>query len=285
MSRSRLNWIVICEVPWPLIEVIWSMPAIVENCFSSTVATAEAIVSGLAPGSCALTWIVGKSTFGSVETGSSRYAAKPKMRMPAMTSTGMTGRRTNGSEIFPPPPKCSLAGLAGGADLDARARRKAQRAARDDALPLRDALDYRLLALASFDVDAAQLRGVVLLDHVDVLAAGAGLQRARRDQDRLVLLVEPHADVDELPGPERRVLVVELAAQPDRAGARVDRVVDEDQPPLGGRLGFAGDRDLDRERSGAHVLAQRRQRLLGHREIHVNRLDLIQHHQSVHVVR
>ena len=48
------------------------MPAIVENCFSSGVATAEAIVSGLAPGSCAVTWIVGKSTFGSSLTGSSR---------------------------------------------------------------------------------------------------------------------------------------------------------------------------------------------------------------------
>ena len=53
-------------------EVIESMPAIVENCFSSGVATAEAIVSGLAPGSCACTWIVGKSTFGSAFTGSSR---------------------------------------------------------------------------------------------------------------------------------------------------------------------------------------------------------------------
>ena len=36
-----------------------SMPAIVENCFSSGVATAAAIVSGLAPGSEALTLIVG----------------------------------------------------------------------------------------------------------------------------------------------------------------------------------------------------------------------------------
>ena len=46
-------------VPWPLIEVIESMPAMVENCFSSTVATAEAMVSGAAPGNSAVTWIVG----------------------------------------------------------------------------------------------------------------------------------------------------------------------------------------------------------------------------------
>jgi hypothetical protein len=59
MSRPRLNWIVMEVEPWPLIEVIESMPAMVENCFSSTVATAEAIVSGAAPGSSAVTWIVG----------------------------------------------------------------------------------------------------------------------------------------------------------------------------------------------------------------------------------
>jgi len=64
MLRSRLNWIVICVSPSALDDVIESMPAIVVNCFSSGVATAEAIVSGLAPGSEAETWIVGKSTFG-----------------------------------------------------------------------------------------------------------------------------------------------------------------------------------------------------------------------------
>jgi hypothetical protein len=48
------------------------MPAIVENCFSRGVATAAAMVSGLAPGSWAETWIVGKSTLGSEETGSRR---------------------------------------------------------------------------------------------------------------------------------------------------------------------------------------------------------------------
>ena len=72
MSRSRLNWMVIEVEPWPLIEVIESMPAMVENCFSSGVATAEAMVSGLAPGSSAFTWMVGKSTLGRVLTGSRR---------------------------------------------------------------------------------------------------------------------------------------------------------------------------------------------------------------------
>ena len=53
-------------------EVMLSMPAIVENCFSSGVATADAIVSGLAPGRDAETWMVGKSTVGRSLTGSRR---------------------------------------------------------------------------------------------------------------------------------------------------------------------------------------------------------------------
>ena len=46
-------------LPRLLVDVIVSMPAMVENCFSSGVATADAIVSGLAPGRLALTVIVG----------------------------------------------------------------------------------------------------------------------------------------------------------------------------------------------------------------------------------
>ena len=47
-----------------------SRPAIIENWFSSGVATEAPIVSGLAPGSCAVTSSVGKSTFGRSLTGS-----------------------------------------------------------------------------------------------------------------------------------------------------------------------------------------------------------------------
>ena len=58
--------------PSALCDVIESMPAMVENCRSSGVATADAMVSGLAPGRLAETWIVGKSTLGRSLTGSRR---------------------------------------------------------------------------------------------------------------------------------------------------------------------------------------------------------------------
>src|ERR1051325_421813 len=67
--RSRLNWMVMLVEPWLLDELMLLMPAMVENWLSSGVATAEAMVSGSAPGSEALTVMVGKSTLGSSLTG------------------------------------------------------------------------------------------------------------------------------------------------------------------------------------------------------------------------
>ena len=75
-------------------------PAIVANCFSSGSATADAIVSGLAPGRPALTWMVGKSTFGRSLTGNWRYAITPNTAMPSMISVVVTGRSMNSFERF-----------------------------------------------------------------------------------------------------------------------------------------------------------------------------------------
>ncbi len=59
MLRLRSNCSVMSVLPSVLDEVIEANPEMVENCFSSGVATAAAIVSGLAPGSPAETSIVG----------------------------------------------------------------------------------------------------------------------------------------------------------------------------------------------------------------------------------
>ena len=72
MSRDRSNCMVIEVTPWPLDDTIEERPAIVENCRSSGVATEDAMVSGAAPGSWALTTMVGKSTRGIAATGSKR---------------------------------------------------------------------------------------------------------------------------------------------------------------------------------------------------------------------
>ena len=57
-------------IPNELDEVIVDSAGIWPNCRSSGAVTSDAMVSGFAPGSCVVTWMVGKSTCGSDETGS-----------------------------------------------------------------------------------------------------------------------------------------------------------------------------------------------------------------------
>ena len=66
--------------PSVLDEVISVTAAMRPNCRSSGVATDDAMVSGLAPGRPAFTEMVGKSTCGSGDTGSSRNATTPGQR-------------------------------------------------------------------------------------------------------------------------------------------------------------------------------------------------------------
>jgi hypothetical protein len=70
ISRLMSNCRVTEADPSELVEVIWFTPAMRPNCRSSGVATADAIVSGLAPGSPAPTPMTGISTSGSEATGS-----------------------------------------------------------------------------------------------------------------------------------------------------------------------------------------------------------------------
>ena len=67
--RDRSNCNVIDVVPCTFDDVIWFTPGSVANWRSRGCATEDAMISGLAPGSVALTLIVGKSTVGSAATG------------------------------------------------------------------------------------------------------------------------------------------------------------------------------------------------------------------------
>ena len=87
-------------LPSELVEVISVTPGIRENWRSSGVATVEAIVSGLAPGSDAPTDSVGKSISGTAETGKYIYATIPIIRIAAASSEVATGRVMKGAEMF-----------------------------------------------------------------------------------------------------------------------------------------------------------------------------------------
>src|SRR5271166_1486491 len=87
-------------VPIPLDDDMLSIPSMVENSFSSGVATDEAIVSGLAPGNDACTWIVGYSTVGRSLTGSVRYERTPNTRIAVINSVVVTLRRIKKSVML-----------------------------------------------------------------------------------------------------------------------------------------------------------------------------------------
>jgi hypothetical protein len=99
MLRLSSNWMMIEVVPSAEVDVIDVMPAIVESCRSIGPATEAAIVSGLAPGSIAVIWMVGKSTAGSAATESNRYAKTPNTISDAVMSVVITGRRMQVSDI------------------------------------------------------------------------------------------------------------------------------------------------------------------------------------------
>src|SRR5580698_11076531 len=102
MSRFRLNCNVMLVDPRLLEEVISLTDAICPNCLSRGVATEDAIVSGLAPGSDAETEMVGKSTCGSGDTGSIRNATAPESAIATVSSVVAVGLRMNISDMFMP---------------------------------------------------------------------------------------------------------------------------------------------------------------------------------------
>src|SRR6201992_377626 len=98
MSRFRSNCRVIDVVPSELADVISLTPAMWPNCRSSGVAIDDAMISALAPGKLAPTAIVGKSTCGSGDTGSTTNAIAPATATAIVSSVVATGRSINVDE-------------------------------------------------------------------------------------------------------------------------------------------------------------------------------------------
>src|SRR5260370_38121658 len=98
MLRFKSNCRVILVVPSAFVEVICDRPEICANCVSSGVATDEAMVSGLAPGSDADTEIVGKSTCGSGAAGNSGNSTRPTNKIPPTNTRVAAGLRPEGYE-------------------------------------------------------------------------------------------------------------------------------------------------------------------------------------------
>src|SRR5437660_744991 len=137
MLRLRSNCTVICVDPSTLEEVICVTPGTWENWYSRGCATADAIVSGLAPGSRALTESVGKSTCGSGATGSIGKATSPTRRIPAISNDVATGLFMNGVEMLTSVPRHLCYGRWGRCHaVDANSRLQPILVAGHDTLPV-----------------------------------------------------------------------------------------------------------------------------------------------------
>src|ERR1700753_4379932 len=87
------------RVPPPVLdEVISVTSAIWPRWRSSGLATVVATSCGLAPGKVACTEMVGKSTWGSGDTGSLKNATAPAAASPKVSNVVATGRRKKGGE-------------------------------------------------------------------------------------------------------------------------------------------------------------------------------------------
>src|ERR1700722_6229 len=83
-----------------LCDVISVTSAICPRCRSSGAARLVATTSGLAPGNCAVTEIVGKSTCGRGETGRAPYPSNPPNAIATVRSVVAAGRAMKGAETF-----------------------------------------------------------------------------------------------------------------------------------------------------------------------------------------
>src|ERR1019366_7377969 len=100
MLRLKPNCSVMLTWPSVLCEVISVTAEIRPYSRSSGVATDEAMISGLAPGKDAEADMVGKSTCGNGDTGSTRKAEAPDNTKAAVRSVVAMGRLMKGAEKF-----------------------------------------------------------------------------------------------------------------------------------------------------------------------------------------
>src|SRR3989454_6916352 len=223
MSRDRVNVSVMFVLPRVLDDVMASMPAIVENCFSSGVATAAAIVCGLAPGRPAPTVIVGKSTFGRSLTGSSRYAISPNMRIPNITSVVATGRRINSPEklISGSPPTRGLRSRTA-ADVDLGVRRETQLTIDHHQGAGRHARHDGETVQRAFHRHRLRRGGAVVVDDEHVCALLTLHDRLTGHDDGIILNAQNECDGDVLARPERAVAIGKAGLQQHGGRGRWD---------------------------------------------------------------
>ena len=191
-----------------LLELMDVTPAIVENCFSSGVATAAAMVSGLAPGQR-------RAHLNRREVDVRQVAHRQRaVRHRAEDEDGQHDAASSSTGRL----MKSFGEIHGAASAAAGVLTLMRRPASSRSWPSVTTVSPGFSALLSMTdslplvratVDRPQLHRLVGFDHEDVLALLPRLHRHRRHDDGLGSVVELQDDVDELARPESPIAVAE----------------------------------------------------------------------------
>ena len=184
---------------------------------------------GSAPGYWKTTWIVGKSTVGSAETGRNLYPNEPIKTIPNIRSDVAIGRRINGSETF----TAFCETLAGGNLWPSRRSRQAEGGIAHpqlSGLPLasltRQASDCPLLTQPS---PGASQPCCLDLTSRRTFRRGPRCTARSRNRHRVGFRAQKQANIDELPRPEAQVGIVESRLKLDGSGSGIDLIVEHGQ--------------------------------------------------------
>ena len=197
----RSNCRVILVEPWILVELIELRPAIVENCFSSGVATEDAIVSGLAPGSAGADHDGREVDVGEIVDRqiSIRHQAEDDDR-----ERDQRRHDRAADEDFGEIHEAALCTpVSAFLDHHLTAGNQAQLSVGDHGLAsAQAAFDHGIAFDSVADRDGADRSFHFRIDDEHIGAVISGLHRLTRHQHRIGTLTEGQVGIDELAGPE-----------------------------------------------------------------------------------
>ena len=211
--------------PWALVALMVSMPAMVENCLMSGVATALAMVSGEAPGRDADTLIDGKlgarqrrhgeeqvRKYAGRHHGGRHQRGRNRVADAELRNVHRAALPSDAALASPWPVSPARRAAVGAALGYARTAGEAHLALDNNPLPVRHARFHRsAIGFDADQLDVAHFDRLVVLDDEDERALLTALNGHGRDHHGVGPDIEIDLDIHVHPGPQLEACVGEIA--------------------------------------------------------------------------
>jgi hypothetical protein len=156
----------------------------------------------------------------------------------------------------------------------------------DDALTRHEPIgNDRLIFHSSVDADQTQFDGQIRFDHEHVGTILPDLDRCTGHEEGICLGAERQRDIDELSGPQPRVIVGERRLQRNCAGCNIDLIIDKCERPGDRCLRLIRNRDEHGQTLSGDCGSDLCKVPLGYREGDVDRPKLRDRHQRYGLLR